>query len=201
MYNGKTSNGWQAGMRRSLTILVLFVGCTKNPDQSRPTAQSKKSAERIADVGGVDNVGKISDALFRGGQPDDDGFKYLREKGIKTIINLRENHSDKDGAEKLGLKCVDIPMKAGVLGSKPPTDEQIKKFFEIVLDPAYQPVYFHCKQGMDRTGTMAAIYRIEMDGWTNQEAINEMQEFGYHDVYKDLIEFVRNYKPRGYGKK
>ena len=29
-----------------------------------------------------------------------------------------------------------------------------------------------------------------------------MQAFGYHDNYKDLINFVRSYKPRGFaGKK
>lgn len=25
-----------------------------------------------------------------------------------------------------------------------------------------------------------------------------MQAFGYHDIYKDLTEFVRGYKPRGF---
>ena len=41
-----------------------------------------------------------------------------------------------------------------------------------------------------------AIYRIEVDGWTNAEAIEEMQAFGYNDFYKDLIGYVRDYRPR-----
>ena len=48
---------------------------------------------------------------------------------------------------------------------------------------------------------MAALYRIEVDGWTPAEAIEEMQHFGYHDNYKDLVAFVRAYVPRGYAKK
>ena len=61
-----------------------------------------------------------------------------------------------------------------------------------------QPVYLHCKVGRDRTGTFAAIYRIEVDGWTNEEAMEELQAFGYHDYYKDLINFVKKYKPKGF---
>jgi len=37
-----------------------------------------------------------------------------------------------------------------------------------------------------------------VDGWTTDEAISEMQRFGYHDMYKDLIAFVRGYKPGDY---
>ena len=59
-------------------------------------------------------------------------------------------------------------------------------------------IYFHCAHGKDRTGTMAALYRIEVDGWTADQATQEMQAFGYRDIYKDLIAFVRAYTPRGY---
>ena len=44
-------------------------------------------------------------------------------------------------------------------------------------------------------------YRIEVDGWTPAEAVEEMQHFGYHDNYKDMVEFVKKYEPRGYAKK
>ena len=47
---------------------------------------------------------------------------------------------------------------------------------------------------------MAAIYRLEIDGWTPDEAMQEMEAFGYHNIYRDLIHFVKTYKPRGYAK-
>jgi hypothetical protein len=47
---------------------------------------------------------------------------------------------------------------------------------------------------------MAAVYRLEMDGWTPDEALQEMEAFGYHNIYRDLIQFVKSYKPRGYAK-
>lgn len=74
----------------------------------------------------------------------------------------------------------------------------MKQFFDVVLDRAKQPVFFHCAHGRDRTGTMAAPYRIEIDGWTADEAIAEMQAFGFDDVYAGLLEYVRAHKPRGF---
>ena len=67
-----------------------------------------------------------------------------------------------------------------------------------MLDPAKRPVFVHCALGSDRTGTMMALYRIEADGWTNDEAIREMERFGFHDYYSDLRRFVRDYRPRGF---
>ncbi|HVR82856.1 MAG TPA: tyrosine-protein phosphatase, partial [Planctomycetota bacterium] len=64
--------------------------------------------------------------------------------------------------------------------------------------PEKQPVYIHCAFGKDRTGTMAAIYRLEIDHWTAEEAMQEMEAFGYHNIYRELINFVKSYRPRGY---
>ena len=38
--------------------------------------------------------------------------------------------------------------------------------------------------GLNRTGTMCALYRLEVDGWTADEVLQEMQSFGYHDIYQ-----------------
>jgi len=139
----------------------------------------------------------ISPVLSRGGQPDARGLQLLKDQGYKTIVNLRSHHSERSAAEALGLRCVDLPLHADLFGSTAPTDDEVRRFFEIVLDPANQPVFFHCAHGKDRTGTMAALYRIEVDGWSNDEAIEEMLAFGYNTMYRDLIDYVRAYKPLG----
>lgn len=97
------------------------------------------------------------------------------------------------------MTYVEIPIRADIV-STPPTDEQVELFFKTVLDPDRQPVFFRCAHGKDRTGTMAALYRIEIDGWTPEQAIEEMQAFGYNDWFQDLIAYVRDYRPRGFGK-
>jgi protein tyrosine/serine phosphatase len=80
--------------------------------------------------------------------------------------------------------------------SDPPTDAELKAFFDVVLDPAKRPVFVHCAHGKDRTGTMCAVYRMEVDGWTPEKAFEEMQKFGFHDLYTDLEKYVKAYTPR-----
>jgi protein tyrosine/serine phosphatase len=147
--------------------------------------------------GALPNLARISETLYRGGQPDEEDFDRLRELGVRTVVDLRLHHDETEEARRAGFATERIPLQAGLLGSTPPTEAQVRRFFEIVLDPERQPVFFHCAHGKDRTGTMAALYRIEVDGWTSDEAVEEMQAFGYHDYFRDLIQFVRRYRPRG----
>ena len=39
---------------------------------------------------------------------------------------------------------------------------------------------------------------IEVNGWSNAEAIAEMDAFGYTDYYRDLKRFVAEYQARGF---
>jgi protein tyrosine/serine phosphatase len=186
----------------ALVAGVVLTACRGVPDEAPPQATStgRALARRIIGVPGLQNLAQVNDRLYRGAQPDGAGLAELKKMGVKTVIGLRTNHSTRKEVEAAGLVPVELPLKADVFGSAPPTEEQVKAFFATVLDPARQPVYFHCAFGKDRTGTMAALFRIEVDGWTNEEAIEEMHAFGYHSVYKDLIGFVREYRPRGYAK-
>ena len=43
---------------------------------------------------GVINLYRISDELYRSGQPDAEGFTELEQMGIRTVLNLRELHKD-----------------------------------------------------------------------------------------------------------
>ncbi len=188
-------------MNRLLLLLAAALVVPGCGDEVKPTGTTtqKAIAQRLPGVPGVDNFARVNPALYRGAQPTEEGLKQLKAMGIKTIIDFRSYHTTHKQVEAAGMTAVEIPLKAD-LGSVPPDDAELKKFFEVVLDPARQPVYIHCAFGKDRTGTMAAVYRLEMDGWTPDEALQEMEAFGYHNIYRDLISFVKNYKPRGYAK-
>jgi len=186
-------------MRPALVILAFALAlqsCQSSPSPT-VTTTGRKMAERIEGVPGLENFARVNDRLYRGAQPTAEGYRKLKEMGIKTVINFRVHHSYKDEIEAAGMTSVEIPIRADILGSKPPTEVQVKRFFDVVLDPALQPVYIHCLWGKDRTGTFSALYRMEMDGWTNEEAIEEMQAFGSHDYYADLQTYVKEYKARG----
>ena len=177
-------------------FLLAAASCSNGPSPAATT--TGRSLARRQEDPQLPNFAQVNDRLYRGGQPTPEGYRKLRELGVKTVINLRSLHSSRRDIEAAGLACVEIPLRADFLGSEPPTDEELKKFFDIILDPARQPVFIHCKSGKDRTGTLSAVYRLEIDGWTRDEAIEEMQAFGFHDYYEDLMKYIRGYQLRGF---
>ena len=73
-------------------------------------------------------------------------------------------------------------------------EEDIVRFLRIVTDKNRQPVFVHCLHGADRTGTMCAAYRVVVDGWTKQQAIDEMTKggYGFHPVWTNLPKLIEN---------
>jgi protein tyrosine/serine phosphatase len=82
--------------------------------------------------------------------------------------------------------------RIGMTTSQAPTKAQVDQFFKIVNDPANQPVFVHCAGGRHRTGTMTALYRMTNDGWTSDQAYNEMKAYHFegfpgHPVLKSYV--------------
>ncbi|MDK1032923.1 MAG: tyrosine-protein phosphatase [Planctomycetia bacterium] len=138
------------------------------------------------DVEGLPHFAKVSDALYRGAQPTRAGFEKLKEMGIRTIVNLRVTHSDRDDIEGLGLKYVRISFKPWR-----PENEDVMKFLEVTADAENHPVFVHCNRGEDRTGTMVAVYRMVGEGWPRDVAVKEMRLFGRNCVWYNLDKFVK----------
>ncbi len=184
-----------------MRMSVLLLGLAACGSNAAPSLNGRVPAQALAGVPGLANFARLTPQLYRGAQPSEEGLRELKRLGIKTVVSLRSWHSAKAWIEAAGLKAVELPLHADVFGSTPPTEEDLARFFGVILDPEAQPVYFHCAHGKDRTGTMAAVYRMEVEGWSAEEAIAEMQHFGYHDIYRDLIGFIRSYTPRGYARR
>lgn len=137
------------------------------------------------DINGVKNFAKVSDALYRGEQPTAEGFAELKKMGIKTVVCLRELHSDRDLLKGLSLQYARIYCKAWH-----PEDEDVARFMKLIRDPKNQPVFVHCQHGSDRTGMMVASYRILEQGWTNAEAEKEIHNFGFHEIFSDIQKYL-----------
>ena len=137
------------------------------------------SAQKIVTPPGIKNFGKVNDNYFRGSQPDRSQMAALKAMGVKTIIDLRKDFvpEARQWAAELGLNYFNLPLKP----SKAATKEQTEYFLSLVNDAANGPVYVHCKGGRHRTGALTAAYRISRDGWTAEQAYEEMKKYDFND--------------------
>jgi hypothetical protein len=121
--------------------------------------------------------------LWRGERPTPADAKWLLEQNVGAVISLQLD-------DRMAFEAVKPP--AGyehavsyfqVPGFNPfqilqpvRLDEHLALFIAIVK-ASPKPVYLHCRAGVDRTGVLAAAYRVLIDGVTPEEAIAEMGRF------------------------
>jgi len=125
----------------------------------------------------IKNFGCINETYFRGAQPKEKDYADLASMGVKTVIDLQRegNVAEKGLVEAQGMKFFRIPMS----DKSQPTADQAELFLKIVNDPENQPVFVHCAGGRHRTGAMSAIYRITHDGWSADQAFEEMKHYDF----------------------
>lgn len=181
-----------------LVILVWLLG--RISILERPIGDDPEGKWAMpVDVPGVPNMHRVSDDLYRGAQPTEEGIRNLAKLGIKTIVNLRLTGTDQDEIDDIDQVGGGIPDGFGYVriffNPYGPRTRQVHRFLEIATDPSRCPVFVHCRHGSDRTGTMCAAYRVFVQGWGKEEAISEMARggFGFHFKYfPNLVKFLRN---------
>ena len=173
-------------MKAKILAASLF-GLLAFSAAAQPTPPDTASAATVIELEGVPNLHKVSDQLYRSAQPSAVGMRNLSKLGIKTVINLRSFHSDRELLEGSGLDYEHIYMKTWH-----PEREDVVKFLRIMADPKRTPVLLHCQHGADRTGAMSAIYRIVVQGWSKEKALREMTEgdFGFHEIWSNLLAWI-----------
>ena len=139
------------------------------------------SAQKVVTPPGIKNFGKVNDNYYRGSQPNKSQVAALKAMGVKTIIDLRKDYipEARQWAKDAGLNYFNLPLLPGRRATK----EQTEYFLRLVNDPANGPVYVHCKGGRHRTGAMTAAYRITHDGWTAEQAFEEMLKYDFNDGF------------------
>ncbi|NMB74179.1 MAG: dual specificity protein phosphatase family protein [Myxococcales bacterium] len=178
--------------RLSLVALISAGGWAITPptfagEPASAAARPERYAKPLQGEG-LSNFYKVSDALYRGAQPDKQGMKTLEKLGIRTVVNLRSMHSDRKKLNGTNLRYMHIPINTFDI-----KEEHVVAFLKVMADPANHPVFLHCQHGADRTGMMTAFYRIMFQGWSREEAMQEMLEggYGFHSIWKNIVSFLR----------
>lgn len=159
----------------------------RTPDALSGNQRPSKWAEPVS-LSGVPNFHRVSTDLYRGEQPTPEGFRNLHAMGIRTIVNLRSFNSDRPEIGGTPVEYEHITMKAWH-----PEEKEIVRFLQIVSAPEKTPVFVHCQHGADRTGTMCAVYRIAIQGWSKEAAIAELTQggYGFHSSWSNLVRYLK----------
>lgn len=163
-------NPEQAGEEKKKLAEIKFVGPRENIPENTPKALGFWSFAIL-------DEGKIS----RSGQPTIEEYQWLKEKGWKSVINLREDIDREEigddekipGFSELNFNYLRLPMPDG----SPPSKEQAEKFLEFVGKAENLPAHIHCRGGIGRTGAMVALYRYTYNLWPMDKAIEESRAF------------------------
>ncbi len=126
----------------------------------------------------------VASRLWRGPRPVD--LEELKNIGITAILSLQygwmEVFSGKLYAEDELARTSDIDLIHVRLSDFfAPSEAQVIQCFEaIAAAQARGPVYIHCKHGVDRTGFICAAYRVLMNNWSVDRAVEEWKLIGFH---------------------
>ncbi len=155
----------------------------------------RRAAEKPKDEH-LPNFHRINENLYRGGQPTVEGIRRLAALGIKTIINFRDAREkvrrEKQCAEENGLHFINLHLSNWFAAK----NDEIDKIIEVVRNPEHHPVFIHCKRGADRTGTVVAVYRMLVEGWTATEANREAKQHGIGWWQVWMKDYIKAYYKR-----
>lgn len=150
--------------------------------------------------GQLSRFARIDDHIYRGMQPNPEGFAKLARMGVKTVLDLRGGRfhepRERKQVESAGMQYISVRLS----GIWAPKDAQIAKILRIVEDPKRWPIFIHCWRGEDRVGLVIACYRIAHDHWSNEQALDEARHLGLHRFEIFLEKYIRNFDPARLGR-
>ncbi len=121
------------------------------------------------------NKHRVTEKLWRSGQPHPLQVKGLAKAGIRTIINLRGARDcasfflEEQACQRHGIILVNVALES----KRPPSREKITELAHLFSTIPY-PALMHCKSGADRTGLAAALYLLIHDNKPLAEAQQQL---------------------------
>ncbi|HWY55707.1 MAG TPA: protein tyrosine phosphatase family protein [Terriglobales bacterium] len=173
-----------------ITVFALTLCAGSHvPQMASPGASSRSFAHRLT-IKGVPNAGDVTPELYRGGQPTEQGFEALARLGINIVVDLRgSRESERERVNNLGMQYVAIPWHCPF-----PHDDVFARFLSLLRQNPGKKVFVHCRLGDDRAGMTIAAYRMAEQGWTAQEAMKEMEAYGFSSSHHFICPSLSSYE-------
>jgi protein tyrosine phosphatase (PTP) superfamily phosphohydrolase (DUF442 family) len=129
--------------RFAFVVIVALAAWTTaiGDDKKKEDLPVTKQLEKCT-LGNIKQIHALG-GTFLAGQPTPADFKLAKEKGLKTVINLREKGEvdwDEEAAVKeLGLEYVHLPFKS----AEGLTDDIFDRARKLLSDKRKQPILLH----------------------------------------------------------
>ena len=127
------------------------------------------------------NAHWLDESLVRTNQPSPRQLARWKDRGIRTVVNLRGARDEawyaleKEACNRLGLTLIDAPLDS----RDPPSGDRVARAAELFRSVEY-PVLIHCKSGADRAGLMGVFYRHFHQGRPISIAIEQLSKKYLH---------------------
>ncbi len=141
--------------------------------------------------------------------PPDEIESYVKKYGIKSIVDLRFPGTDDTinnpeipvelTAEKEAVAKIQGVNYFNNGSDQVPVQENLDSFFKIMDNKDNYPILIHCYHGIGRAQMYSAIYRIEYEGWSNEDARHKAAfpfTFSPFDDGTPKGEYLKTYKSR-----
>jgi protein tyrosine/serine phosphatase len=120
---------------------------------------------------------------YRSAQLDRDELQYyIKKYNIKSILSLRADNPNADWYREEIKTCKDNNIayySVGLLAEYEPSEREIRKIIEF-FSSMPRPVLIHCKQGADRAGLVAAMWKVIVDKEPKSEARKQLSLIFFH---------------------
>jgi hypothetical protein len=150
----------------------------------------------------IRNFGKVTDSIYRGALPGAEGYRALAEgPGVRRVCCMIEHGVEAD--RKLALDSGVEEWKHIPFSDRAaPPPEHVREWLGHIRTAESQgSIFTHCRGGRHRTGVLVGVLRVADCGWTKEQALQEMLQYGWYGAlgHAPLLDwFLREFDPKDY---
>lgn len=135
------------------------------------------------------NLYRMAPDLYRSALPTAKDWPQLQALGVTTVINFYQ-HGDDQWLVDPRVQQVHLPLRTDRIDDT----DVIEVLRSIRQAQGRGAVLIHCKHGQNRTGLIAALYRVIYQNWSKEQALAEMAGggFGGEERMGDAERYLRD---------